>query len=111
MDLFSRARVGTVAAMESRRPKTVLLALDGSSQDPFGIAIAGRFRERFDCEVAVVDAREGDVADDLAAPVAQSLGGRVEPKASDDSFAQILNATYNSNCDLLITPCPYGRDL
>ena len=111
MDLFSRARIGTVAAVESRRPKTVLLALDGSSQDPFGIAIAGQFRERFGCELAVVDAREGDVANDLAAQVAQSLGGQAEPKMLDDSFTQILNATDNSNCDLLITPCPYGRDL
>lgn len=111
MDLFSRARVGTVAAVESRRPKTVLLALDGSSQDPFGIAIAGQFRERFGCSLVVVDAREGDAAGDLAAPVVPSLGGRVEPKMSGDSFTQILNATDNSNCDLLITPCPYGRDL
>ncbi len=111
MDLFSRARVGTVQAVESRRPKTVLLALDGSSQDPFGIAIAGQFRERFGCSLVVVDAREGDAAGDLAAPVVQSLGGRAEPKMSGDSFTQILNATDNSNCDLLITPCPYGRDL
>jgi hypothetical protein len=111
MDLFSRARVGTVAAVEPRRPKTVLLALDGSTQDPFGIAIAGQFRERFGCELSVVDAREGDVAEDLAAQVAQLLDGRAEPKTSDDSFTQILNATDNSNCDLLIAPCPYGRDL
>ena len=111
MDMFSRARVGSVAAVDPRRPKTVLLALDGSSQDPFGIAIAGQFRERFGCEVAAVDAREGDVPDDLAAQVAQSLGGRAEPKTSDDNFAQILAAMEHSKCDLLITPCPYGRDL
>ena len=111
MDMFSRARVGTVAAVVPRRPKTVLLALDGSSQDPFGIAIAGQYRERFGCELAVVDAREGDVADDLAAQVAQSLGGQAVPKQSDDSFAQILAAVDDSKCDLLIAPCPYGRDL
>ncbi len=47
MELFSRARVGSVAAVDPRHPKTVLLALDGSSQDPFAIAIARQFRERF----------------------------------------------------------------
>jgi hypothetical protein len=51
------------------------------------------------------------VPDDLAAQVAQSLGGRAEPKTSDDNFAQILAAMEHSKCDLLITPCPYGRDL
>ena len=111
MDLFNRARVGSVAAVDPRRPDSLLLALDGSSQDPFGIAVARRFRERFDCQLAVVDAREGDASDDLAATVAGSLGGRAEPKTSDDSFTQILAAVETSKCDLLITPCPYGRDL
>jgi hypothetical protein len=111
MDLFSRARVGSVAAVVPRRPKTVLLALDGSSQDPFGIAIAGQFRKRFGCELAVVDAREGDVPDDLAAQVAESFCGGAEPKTPDDNFAQILAAVEHSKCDFLIAPCPYGRDL
>lgn len=111
MDLFSRAHVGSVTAVDPRRPRKVLLALDGSSQDPFGIAIASQFRERFGCELAVVDAREGNVTDDLAAQVAQSLGTSTEPKTSDDSFSQILAAVEHSACDLLITPCPYGRDL
>lgn len=111
MDLFSRAQVGSVAPIDPRRPRKVLLALDGSSQDPFGIAIAKQFRERFGCEVAVVDAREGDVSNDLAAQVAQSLDASTEPKTWDDSFSQILAAVEHSGCDLLITPCPYGRDL
>ncbi len=111
MDLFSRAKVGTVVPVEPRRPSTILLTLDGSSQDPFGIAIARHYRERFGCDISVVDAREGDTADDLAPAVAQSLGGRAEPKVLDDSFTQILTAAEHSQCDLLITPCPYGRDL
>jgi hypothetical protein len=111
MDLFNRARVGTVAAVEVHRPKTVLLALDGSTQDSFGVAVARQLRERFGCRLAVVDAREGEVPEDLAVGVAQSLEGQAEPKGMDDSFNQILNAVGSSNCDLLITPCPYGRDL
>ena len=109
--MFSRARVGAVAAVDPRRPKTVLLALDGSSQDPFGIAVAKQFRDRFGCALVAVDAREGDVPDDLAAQVAETLGARAEPKGAGDSFAQILTAVEHSACDLLITPCPYGRDL
>jgi hypothetical protein len=111
MDLFNRARVGPVAAVETRRPETVLLALDGSTQDSFGIAVARQLRERFGCRLAVVDAREGDVPEDLAIEAAHSLGGQAEPKRKDDSFTQILNAVESSKCDLLITPCPYGRDL
>ena len=111
INLFGRAKMGTVTAVDPRRPKTVLLALDGSSQDPFSIAIARQFHKRFGCEVAVVDAREGDGPNDLAARVAQSLGRRAEPKTSADSYEQILAAVEHSICDLLITPCPYGRDL
>ncbi len=111
MNLFSRARVGTVTPVEPRQPEAVLLALDGSSQDSFGIAIARQFRERFRCQLAVVDAREGDVSDDLVVEVAQALGGQPEPKLASESFNQILTATEHSKCDLLIAPCPYGRDL
>ncbi len=111
MDMFSRARVGAVAAVVPRRPKSVLLAVDGSSQDAFGAAIAGQFRQRFGCQVAVVDAREGDGAGNLAQQTAKSLVGKAEDKGSGDSFAQILEAVERSKCDLLIAPCPYGRDL
>lgn len=111
MELFNRARVGSVAPVNPCRPGTVLLALDGSSQDRLGIAIAGQFRERFGCALAVLDAREDVASDELAAQAAHSLGGLVEPKTPDDSFAQILAAVDHSKCDLLITPCPYGRDL
>jgi hypothetical protein len=111
MDLFSRARVGAVTPVEPIRPERVLLALDGSSQDAFGIAIAGQFRERFGCALAVVDAREGDVTGELVTQSARSLDAAAEPKTEGDSFTQILTAVDNSKCDLLITPCPYGRDL
>ena len=111
MDLFSRARVGAVTPVEPIRPERVLLALDGSSQDTFGIAIASQFRERFGCTLAVVDAREVDTTDELSAKTALSLGAEAEPKTEGDSFTQILAAVDSSKCDLLVTPCPYGRDL
>jgi hypothetical protein len=112
MILFSRARTGgSVTAVEPRRPRTVLLLLDGSSQDAFGRTIAEQFRERFDCQVAVGDARENVSADDLAPPMAATLGAVAVPKTEGDSYEQILTAVDYSKCDLLITPCPYGRDL
>lgn len=109
--LFNRARVSSVGPVEPRRPKSVLLALDGSSQDPLGIAIARQFRERLECALAVVDAREGEPSDPLAPRIATSLGARVMPKTTGDSFEQILVAAADANCDLLVTPSPYGRDL
>jgi hypothetical protein len=111
MDLFQRARVGEVAPVEPRRPTSALLALDGTSQDATGITIAADCRERFGSAVTVVDARELIESNELAVRVAESFGAQAAPKKPGDSFAQILAAVEQSACDLLITPCPYGRDL
>ena len=111
MDLFSRSRVGSVAPIDPRRPSDVLLALDGTSQDGLGTAIAGQFRQRFECKVSIVDARENVTSEELAEQAAESLGGQVQPKTTGDGYEQILAAVEHSQCDLLITPCPYGRDL
>ena len=111
MSLFSRAKVSTVAPVDPRRPTHVLLALDGSSQDSQGSAIARQFRERFDCEVAVVDARENVPSNELAARIASSMEAHALAKTTGDSFEQVLAAVDESKCDLLITPCPYSREL
>lgn len=111
MSLFDRARVSDVAPVEPRRPETILLALDGSSQDSLGMAIADQFRERFDCAVAVVEAREDVPSGELADRVAASLSGVVVPDTAGESFEQILAAVDHSKCDLLVSPCPFGRDL
>ena len=109
--LFKRAKVRAVAPVDPRRPRHVLLALDGSSQDALGAAIARRFRDRFECAVSVVDARENVRSNELAARTALALQTQALPKAAGDNFAQILAAVDQSQCDLLIAPCPYGRDL
>jgi hypothetical protein len=59
----------------------------------------------------VVDGREFLESNELADRVADSIGADPAPKAPGESFAQILAAIEQSGCDLLITPCPYGRDL
>ena len=111
MNLFNRARVSAAAALSPRRPRKVLLALDGSSQDPSGVVILEQFHKRFDCELVVVDARETVQSDRLAQEIASSLGAVAAPKTPGDSFEQILAAVDHSKCDLLVTPSPYGRDL
>jgi hypothetical protein len=112
MSLFSRAKVSEVAPVDPLRPTNVLLALDGTSQDSLGAAIARQFRDRFECQVAVVDARENVPSNEFAARIASSMDeAHALPKTAGDSFEQILTAVDESKCDLLITPCPYGRDL
>jgi len=111
MDFFSRARVGAVSAIEPRRPSTLLVAVDGSEQDAFAMAITARFGERFGCQIVVVDGRETESSNDLAAEAASSLGGQAIAKSAGENFEQILAAIDAAQCDLLIAPCPYGRDL
>ena len=71
-----------MSAISLHRPKKVLLALDGTSQDLFGVEIAKSFSQRFDCEITVVDARTSDDPDDLAIEVAPTLNGQAVPKTS-----------------------------
>jgi hypothetical protein len=111
MDRFSRARVGSVAPLEPRIPQKLLLALDGSTQDAFGITLATQLRERFGCSLTVVDARDSVDENELASRVAESIGAAAIPKTGGESFQQIIAAVENSECDLLLCPCPYGRDL
>ena len=39
INLFKRAQVGEVPAAVPRRPQRILLAIDGSSQDPLAVAM------------------------------------------------------------------------
>jgi hypothetical protein len=111
MQLFDRARVSVVAPITPRRPARILLALDGSLQDRLSCTIARQYHERFDCGLAVVDAREGTASDELMTATATELGATAVPKLPGESFDQILAAVDHAHCDLLIAPSPYGRDL
>lgn len=111
MQLFRRARVSSVPSIQPRHPHGVLLALDGSSQDALTVAMARQFRERFQCSLTVVDARETAASDQLAATTAEALAAVLLPKATGDSYEQILAAVEQSRCDLLVVPSPFGRDL
>jgi hypothetical protein len=85
--------------------------VDGSSQDKLGVAFAQQCHDRFGSTLSVVDARENEDSDAFTEEVANRLGGQSVAKPSGDSFDQILAAVHEVQCDLLITPCPYGRDL
>ena len=111
IDLFERSRVGDVAAIEARSPNKLLLVVDGSAQDDMGQAVARGLRHRFPCAIDVLDAREGEQSDDLAGRLAHSLGGTALTKQVGESYEQILAAIAESQPDLVIVPCPYGRNL
>ena len=110
MKMFERVRLGEVAPIEPRRPGRILLTLDGSSQDATSIAIATALRERFSAEISVLapcrDAQRG------AAGAVEKLGsGQIVTSAGErDSFEQILAAMETSNSELVLMPCPFGRD-
>ncbi len=110
MNMFERARVGDVPAVEPLIPQRLLLALDGSSQDAMGQRIAQQVRRRFDGDLTVVDGRESEESDTLMEQVAEDLNARALPKLSGENYEQILAAIDQSKCDLLIVPCPFERD-
>ena len=111
MEMFRRAQVGEVSAVEPIRPERLLLVLDASSQDKTGIVLAGGLQRRFAAALDVMDGRENVTSNALAETVAQTLTGRVVPKLGGDSYAQILEAINQTDCNLVIVPCPFARDL
>lgn len=119
MKMFQRAQVGEVAAIGPHKPKKLLLVLDGSSQDELGVKFAQGLAGRFECPLCVVDAREarqteGEPAvevEDRAVDVAASLSAEAVEKTEGESFEQVLAAVEQTGCDLVIVPCPFGRDL
>jgi hypothetical protein len=111
MNLFERAKVGRIVAVPPRRPAKALLVLDGSTQDEPSMAMARDLCERFGTALVVLDARETEQPDDLAARVAESLGAEALAKPAGSSYEQILAATESSKPEITIVPCPYQRDL
>lgn len=111
MEMFERSKIGPVAAIEPCRPTKILLALDASPQDETSMALAQGLCRRFNCPLDVVDAREQMQDNSLAERVAGSLDGRALAKPTGESYEQILDAIDRSACELVIVPCPYGRDL
>ena len=104
MLMFQRSKVGAVPLIEPLRPKKLLLVLDGSSQDETSIGLARQLRQRFECSLDVIDAREQVGEKPLAARVAESLNASAVANSAGDSFDQILDAIGSSGCELVIVP-------
>lgn len=114
MKMFERVQVGEVSPIEPRRPERVLLALDGSSQDPMSLAVASALRLRFNCQIAVLAACENSAAvtrnavEQLGAGTTATTGGTTE--AENEPFDDILAAAETERANLVVAPCPFGRD-
>ncbi|MEM1067260.1 MAG: universal stress protein [Planctomycetota bacterium] len=112
MRMFEKSQVGSAAKIPIVRPARVLLALDGSPQDETGVNAANYFRERFNTETLVIDAREGEQEEDLAVPrAAQISGARPIQSKEEESYTAILASLKQHSVDLVIVPCPFGRPL
>ena len=109
--LFERARVGDAAPVEPITPARVLAVLDGSTQDACTLGLTARLKARFGAAVLVADARTTDAGAGPGETVAAGLGGTALPRTGGESHDQILAAVEASGCDLVIVPCPFGRDL
>lgn len=107
-----RAEVGDVPAVQPARPQRVLLALDGSSQDELSAAIVSRLKERLGCEVGTVNALEAPAppSESTAAAIGEKLRATQLAPQPGESTERILAAIDDWKADLLVVPCPFGRD-
>lgn len=115
MRMFERSKVGDAAAISPIQPARVMLVLDGSQQDQTATAAANYLRERFNVETLVLDARDsaGDdsASNDLTTPVVESIpGSRPIGRPDGDSYDAITASLQTHAVDLVLIPCPFGRD-
>lgn len=113
MDLFERADVGAVRPFDLKKPERLLAALDGSAQDHATVLMAKQLHDRLGCAVAFHPAPtdefriESDTFD-----VLQSIGAAHVDVAPgiETNYDRILAAAETCKADLLLAPCPFGRD-
>jgi hypothetical protein len=112
MRMFERAKLGPIAAIQPRSIQRVLICPDGSSQDTAVAEAADFLRSRFDpLVVQSLDAREHESAGASTGPAAAAIPG-VEPitAAGESAYDQILSAVETQQPDLVVLPCPFGRE-
>jgi hypothetical protein len=117
--MFEKSHVGPAATLTPIRPSRVLLVLDGSSQDQCSIAALSHLRDVHNVETLILDAREAKTNDDgrpvqrddiTSAVVNQVSGSRPIARPDGDSYDAILETLSKHDVDLVIVPCPFGRD-
>ncbi len=115
MDLFERADVGVTQSIPLKRPSHVLLVLDGSTQDAAAVSLAIRMKSRLDCQLTwafVPTADCSTLASDHRSALKEANATETATNVSkeNDTANQILQIVTESAADLLIVPCPFGRD-
>ena len=115
MRMFEKSKVGEAPPLIPIEPSRVLLVLDGSTQDPTSVAATQYLRERFSVETLVLDAREtaseGQQREEISDQVVASIpGSRPIVRGEGDSYDTIIESLKAHDIDLVIVPCPFGRD-
>lgn len=115
MDLFERADVGVTHSVPLNPPSHVLVVLDGSTQDTAAVRLATKLKARLSCELTWAFVPTAD-SSTLSSDHRQLLDSAEAKEAStnvsreNETAQQILTIVEESVADLLIVPCPFGRD-
>lgn len=112
MDLFQRADVGEIPVIHPARASRVLAALDGSSQDFATALLAAQIAERFQSDVGylVVNQEQPGVIAAEAAVELERIGAAQITAAGETNDDKILAAADQFAAELIVSPCPFGRD-
>lgn len=110
MRMFEKSKVGGAVALSPIKPSRILLVLDGSAQDKTCIAAAQYLRETFNVESLVLDARESDAGELSESVVGTLSGSRPIRRPEGDAYDAVLQSLETHAVDLVILPCPFGRD-
>lgn len=115
MDLFQRSDVGITKAIPLKRPGHVLLVLDGSTQDAAAVSLAARTKIQLNCELtwAFISTGDGCTLDSEHREKLNEVAAKetsTNVSKDNDTANQILQVVTESAADMLIVPCPFGRD-
>jgi len=112
MDLFQRADVGTVSALSPIVPERLLMVFDGSQQDSAVMSLGDQIREQTNCRVDYMFLPPSDDTQP-ATEIGERLRALAAEEVSspgDENYERILATAQDTSADLLIIPCPFGRD-
>ena len=112
MNLFERSEVGQVTAIVPKNPKNVLIGLDSSSQDPTVISFASELKDQHEVSLHAIlfPPFPGQPVNETSLAKLKELGVEPIKIGEGENFEQLLNAIEQTKTDLLVLPCPFGRD-
>ena len=111
VDLFQRADVGEVVPLEPCRPRRLLAVLDGSSQDLAVASFARDLHLERSCQVNVLWLPGSDRSmEENVSEVLQRANAETIVQPGEEEYDRILAASEASEAELVMIPCPCGRD-